>query len=88
MQQTSEAARTSTARTSPPFSSDEARWEAVGRRDRAADSVFYYAVRTTGVYCRPSCAARLARREHVRFYATCAEAEQAGLPALQKVPTD
>jgi AraC family transcriptional regulator of adaptative response/methylated-DNA-[protein]-cysteine methyltransferase len=58
--------------------SDEARWEAVVRRDRAADGVFYYAVRTTGVYCRPSCAARLARREHVRFHATRTEAEQAG----------
>src|SRR5687768_5091585 len=60
------------------FSDDDARWEAVVRRDRAADGVFYYAVRTTGVYCRPSCAARLARREHVDFHATCAEAEQAG----------
>ena len=69
---------TQTARTSPPFSSDDARWEAVVRRDRTADGAFYYSVRTTGVYCRPSCAARLARREHVRFHATCAEAEQAG----------
>jgi len=69
---------TQTARTSPPFSIDEARWEAVVRRDRTADGAFYYSVRTTGVYCRPSCAARLARREHVRFHATCAEAEQAG----------
>jgi AraC family transcriptional regulator of adaptative response/methylated-DNA-[protein]-cysteine methyltransferase len=50
----------------------------VVRRDRTADGTFYYAVRTTGVYCRPSCAARLPRREHVRFYATCEEAEQAG----------
>jgi AraC family transcriptional regulator of adaptative response/methylated-DNA-[protein]-cysteine methyltransferase len=78
-----------TARTSPPFASDEARWEAVVRRDRAADGVFYYAVRTTGVYCRPSCAARLARREHVRFYATCAEAEQAGFrPCKRCRPTE
>ena len=69
---------TQTARTSPPFSSDDARWEAVVRRDRTADGAFYYSVRTTGVYCRPSCAARLARREHVRFHATCEEAEQAG----------
>lgn len=60
------------------FSDDEARWAAVVRRDRTADGAFYYSVRTTGVYCRPSCAARLARREHVRFHATCAEAEQAG----------
>src|SRR5213079_297045 len=60
------------------FCSDDERWEAVRRRDHAADGSFYYAVRTTGVYCRPSCAARLARRENVSFYATCAEAERAG----------
>lgn len=78
MQHMSESARTHTAPPSPPFASDEARWAAVVRRDRAADGVFYYAVRTTGVYCRPSCAARLARREHVRFHTTCAEAERAG----------
>jgi AraC family transcriptional regulator, regulatory protein of adaptative response / methylated-DNA-[protein]-cysteine methyltransferase len=78
MHQTSESVMTQTARTSPPFSSDDARWEAVVRGDRAADGAFYYSVRTTGVYCRPSCAARLARREHVRFHATCEEAEQVG----------
>src|SRR5215471_10815356 len=78
MQQPSAPAMTQTARTSPPFSSDDTRWEAVVRRDRTADGAFYYSVRTTGVYCRPSCAARLARREHVRFHTTCEEAEQAG----------
>jgi AraC family transcriptional regulator, regulatory protein of adaptative response / methylated-DNA-[protein]-cysteine methyltransferase len=62
---------------SPAFASDDARWEAVARRDRAADGVFYCAVRTTGVYCRPSCAGR-PRRENVTFYATAAEAEHAG----------
>jgi AraC family transcriptional regulator of adaptative response/methylated-DNA-[protein]-cysteine methyltransferase len=50
----------------------------VQRRDRAADGTFVYSVRTTGVYCRPSCAARLPRRENVIFHATCAEAERAG----------
>jgi AraC family transcriptional regulator of adaptative response/methylated-DNA-[protein]-cysteine methyltransferase len=47
-------------------------------RDPQADGTFYYSVETTGVYCRPSCAARLARPEHVRFHATCRDAEQAG----------
>jgi AraC family transcriptional regulator, regulatory protein of adaptative response / methylated-DNA-[protein]-cysteine methyltransferase len=60
------------------FASDDERWEAVVGRDRAADGAFCYSVRTTGVYCRPSCAARLARRENVAFHATCAEAERAG----------
>jgi AraC family transcriptional regulator of adaptative response/methylated-DNA-[protein]-cysteine methyltransferase len=78
MHHASEAVMTQTARTSLPFSSDAERWEAVVQRDRTADGAFYYAVRTTGVYCRPSCAARLARREHVHFHVTCAEAEQAG----------
>jgi AraC family transcriptional regulator of adaptative response/methylated-DNA-[protein]-cysteine methyltransferase len=50
----------------------------VQRRDRAADGTFVYSVRTTGVYCRPSCAARLPRRENVIFHATSAEAERAG----------
>jgi AraC family transcriptional regulator of adaptative response/methylated-DNA-[protein]-cysteine methyltransferase len=61
-----------------PSSPDDARWRAVQRRDRAADGTFVYSVRTTGVYCRPSCAARLPRRENVIFHATCAEAERAG----------
>jgi AraC family transcriptional regulator, regulatory protein of adaptative response / methylated-DNA-[protein]-cysteine methyltransferase len=54
------------------------RWAAVMARDAAADEVFYYSVKTTGVYCRPSCAARLARPENVRFHDTTAEAEAAG----------
>src|SRR6516225_195275 len=57
---------------------DEQRWEAVRRRDPAAAGAFYYSVRTTGVYCRPTCAARLPRRENVAFHATCADAEHAG----------
>ncbi len=60
------------------YSNDEERWAAVVRRDRGAEGVFYYSVRTTGVYCRPSCAARLARRENVRFHSSCEEAEAAG----------
>jgi AraC family transcriptional regulator, regulatory protein of adaptative response / methylated-DNA-[protein]-cysteine methyltransferase len=62
----------------PLFAPDEERWEAVKRRDGTADGVFYYSVLTTGVYCRPSCAARVPRRENVRFYATCGDAERAG----------
>lgn len=60
------------------FTEEEARWDAVQRRDRAADGAFVYSVRTTGVYCRPSCAARRARRENVQFHASCGEAEAAG----------
>jgi AraC family transcriptional regulator of adaptative response/methylated-DNA-[protein]-cysteine methyltransferase len=70
------AARRETA--SPASASDEDRWRAVVRRDGRSDGVFYFSVRTTGVYCRPSCPARLARRENVRFHLTCGEAERAG----------
>lgn len=54
------------------------RWESLLARDPAADGKFYYSVKTTGVYCRPSCAARLARAENVQFHATCEDAELSG----------
>ena len=60
------------------FANEEDRWAAVVRRDPAADGLFYYAVVTTGVYCRPSCPSRLARRENVHFHDTCGDAERAG----------
>jgi len=60
------------------------RWAAVIARDPAADGRFYYSVSTTGVYCRPSCAARLARPEHVRFHDTAADAERAGFRACKR----
>jgi uncharacterized protein len=53
------------------------RWSAVLRRDAACDGKFFCAVKTTGVYCRPSCSAR-PKPENVAFYATCADAEKAG----------
>src|SRR6266568_3410114 len=56
----------------------DARWASVVARDAEADGTFYYSVKTTGVYCRPSCAARHARPEHVQFHTTCEEAEKAG----------
>ena len=56
---------------------DEARWRQVEARDHTVDGQFYYSVKTTGVDCRPSCAARLARRENVGFHASCEDAEQA-----------
>lgn len=54
------------------------RWGAERARDARADGTFFYSVKTTGVYCRPSCAARLARPENVAFHRTRAEAERAG----------
>ena len=48
---------TRTEMNSPRFANDADRWAAVMHRDASADGAFYYSVRTTGVYCRPSCAA-------------------------------
>ena len=54
------------------------RWRVVALRDRTFDGQFYYAVKMTGVYCRPYCAARKAKPENVSFYASCEDAERAG----------
>ena len=72
----------------PAFDSDEARWNAVVSRDRNADGYFYYSVRTTGVYCRPSCAARPALRKNVAFHATREDAERAGFRACKRCKPD
>lgn len=62
---------------SPAFLSQKARWNAVKQRTASADGVFVYAVRTTKIYCRPVCKARLARQANVLFFDTAAEAERA-----------
>src|SRR5436190_11918493 len=60
---------------------DAARWRAVLDRDRGWDGRFVFAVSSTGVYCRPSCAARRPRRENVAFFSKPEEAEKAGYRA-------
>lgn len=67
---------------------DDARWDAVVRRDHAADGLFYYSVKTTGVYCRPSCSSRRARRENVRFHDSRADAEAAGFRPCKRCRPD
>jgi AraC family transcriptional regulator of adaptative response/methylated-DNA-[protein]-cysteine methyltransferase len=64
------------------------RWAAVVARSKAADGTFFFSVKTTGVYCRPSCAARQARPEHVRFHATREEAERAGFRPCKRCKPD
>jgi AraC family transcriptional regulator of adaptative response/methylated-DNA-[protein]-cysteine methyltransferase len=63
---------------------DDAAWRAVMRRSKAHDGQFYTGVLSTGIYCRPSCAARHPKRENVRFFASYIAAEQAGLRACKR----
>ncbi|HEU0277431.1 MAG TPA: bifunctional DNA-binding transcriptional regulator/O6-methylguanine-DNA methyltransferase Ada [Rhodanobacteraceae bacterium] len=67
---------------------DAARWAAVVARDAQVDGRFVYAVRSTGVYCRPSCGARQPRRENVTFHAGAAEAERAGFRPCKRCHPD
>ena len=60
------------------------RWQAVLSRDRRADGTFVYAVRSTGIYCRPSCPSRKPRREQVIFFALAEAAEQRGFRACRR----
>jgi len=66
----------------------DARWAAVLARDPKADGSFYYAVKTTGVYCRPSCAARTPRPENVSFHPTPEDAERAGFRPCKRCRPD
>jgi AraC family transcriptional regulator, regulatory protein of adaptative response / methylated-DNA-[protein]-cysteine methyltransferase len=76
-----ESLETMTARQTSTALADDSRWHAVLARDGARDGEFVFAVSTTGVYCRPSCAARRPRRENVQFFATNEAAEKAGYRA-------
>lgn len=57
-------------------------------RDRDSSARFFYAVSTTGVFCRPNCKSRQPRRENVRFFATIAEAQAAGFRACKRCKPD
>ncbi len=64
------------------------RWARMTARDSGADGSFFYSVRTTGVYCRPSCGSRLPRPENVQFHSTRADAEQAGFRPCKRCKPD
>ena len=61
-------------------------YQAAQSKDARFDGQFFCAVTSTGIYCRPSCPARTPKRENMRFYATAAAAQQAGLPRLPALP--
>lgn len=66
----------------------DARWTAIAARDAAMDGKFYYSVKTTGVYCRPSCGARMPKPENVQFHETREQAEQAGFRPCKRCHPD
>ena len=76
------------SREAPALAGVESRWQAVLDRDAAADGKFVFGVKTTGIYCRPSCPAKRPRRDRVLFFDSPQAAERAGLRAcLRCKPT-
>jgi AraC family transcriptional regulator of adaptative response/methylated-DNA-[protein]-cysteine methyltransferase len=63
-------------------------WNAVLNRDTSATGEFFYAVKTTGVYCRPTCASRRPLRKNVEFFATTAAAREQGYRACKRCRPD
>ncbi|MBJ7520268.1 MAG: DNA-3-methyladenine glycosylase 2 family protein [Solirubrobacteraceae bacterium] len=63
-------------------------WQAVERGDARFDGWVYVGVRTTGIYCRPSCPARTPKRQNVRFFSTAAAAQESGLRACKRCRPD
>lgn len=72
------------ARHNTPTTPLDPRWQQVVAREAQADGEFYYAVKTTGIYCCPSCAARTPRPENVEFFLSCQAAEAAGYRACKR----
>lgn len=70
------------------YATEESRWNALFHRDRDADGAFYYAVRTTGIYCRPGCASRRPKRENVEFFDRREAAERAGYRPCKRCRPD
>ena len=67
---------------------NDPRWSAVVARDPAAEGTFFYSVKTTGIYCRPSCPSRPARPENVQFHLTATHAERAGFRPCKRCQPD
>src|SRR5262245_10259423 len=62
----------------------DSNWQAIVTRDRQADGRFVYAVRSTGIFCRPSCPSRKPSRDRVEFFDTPVDAERAGFRACRR----
>jgi AraC family transcriptional regulator of adaptative response/methylated-DNA-[protein]-cysteine methyltransferase len=82
------ATRTLNSPTRNRLATDDTRWAAVASRDHRAHDAFIYAVKTTGVYCRPTCASKPAKRHNVEFFDSPAAAERAGYRACKRCKPD
>lgn len=80
--------RTPATDTASVTAEDARRWAAVLARDKSADGTFFFSVKSTGIYCRPSCASRRAKRENVAFHETAADAEAAGFRPCKRCRPD
>lgn len=67
---------------------DDQMWEAVRTCDTSCDGKFFYGVKTTGIYCRPSCKSKLPKRENIVFFRTREEAEKAGFRPCKRCRPD
>lgn len=67
---------------------EDSRYEAVRSRDARFDGAFFFAVSTTGIYCRPSCPATTPRRRNVAFFPTAAAAQGSGFRACRRCRPD
>jgi AraC family transcriptional regulator of adaptative response/methylated-DNA-[protein]-cysteine methyltransferase len=76
------------ATSAPSISGLDMRWKALASRDAAADGTFVYGVKSTGIYCRPSCPSRRPRADRVRFFDTTLEARQEGFRACKRCRPD
>jgi AraC family transcriptional regulator of adaptative response/methylated-DNA-[protein]-cysteine methyltransferase len=72
----------------PKSAEEELWWQAVIRRDPQADGMFFYSVRTTGVFCRPSCPSRQAKRENVDFFESIDAAQERGFRPCKRCHPD
>jgi len=78
----------STNLTKPTGLDDEQQYQAAISKDARFDGVFFIAVSSTGIYCRPSCPAITPKREHMRYYRTAAAAQEAGYRACKRCRPD
>jgi AraC family transcriptional regulator of adaptative response / methylphosphotriester-DNA alkyltransferase methyltransferase len=66
----------------------EEMWKAVSENDASYDGIFFYAVRSTGIYCRPSCKSKIPRRENICFFDTAEQARAAGFRPCKRCRSD